>query len=620
MLKIDFSFSFRLNEDSTASCSDKNIFCIWYYDNDLSEEVQFKMKNRLIKLFTYFHIFNDLCKFAEYLTRPLLVTKIYFIITSKFAECLCNLAQNRPQDKIVYQFQPDASSTNTPLVFTDFDKLFMQISKDLKTPPNENQSACKTESSPRNCHESILPPPCSIWNSKITENSFRYWKKESPEFFKFQALIRFLTRLKCDPVQSLAEMIAACRQDYINNTIEVHKIDDVENNYKHKNPIWFYTNDSFLFRSVGRAFRSEDFERIFLFRRYIFDLHWALDEHARNPDTPEKLPPLYRGKKLSVAILQQLQDNVGNLISMNGFLSTTYNRDIAIEFFAGVGQNHHPGYESVLFEFVIDEITITEVCANISSISQFPLEKEVLFTIGSIWRIDSVENYNGLYWIVKLSSCNDVNLKIIQIFEELTDDRTLLMLGDVLRELEQHTQAENIYYKMLDESTVNDETRATLYYNIAMINMEEGKYPAALRNLQEAEKLISSKMINAEPATTISQPLYCRSIVRSPIHIYNNMGRLYQKKGDAGRALEYYIKALSDENSDPIDKATVYDNIGLLHYSNGKYIDALKYLSEAVKLAQDNSSLAKFTQDYDAVKKHLKSSNASFVEELHDPS
>jgi tetratricopeptide (TPR) repeat protein len=615
MLKIDFSFSFRLNEDSTASCSDKNIFCIWYHDNDLSEEVQFKVKNRLIKLFTYFRVFNDLYKFAEYLTRPLLVKKIYFIITSKSAECLCNLAQNRPQDKIVYQFQPHTHSTNTPLVFADFDKLFTQISEDLKTSPNENQSASITESSLRSGCESLLPPPCSVWSSKIAENSFRYWKKESPEFFLFQVVTRFLTRLKCDPVQSFKEMIAACRENYINNTTEVCKIDVIENNYKHRDPIWFYTNDSFLFRSVGQAFRSEDFERIFIFRRYIFDLHWALDKHARNPDNPKKLPPLYRGKKLSVAILQRLQDNVGNLISMNGFLSTTYNRNIAIEIFAGVGQNR-PGYKSVLFEFSIDEITVTEVCADISSISQFPSEKEVLFTIGSIWRIDSVENYNGLYWIVKLSSCNDVNLKIIQFFEELTDDRTLLMLGDVLRELEQHTKAENIYYKMLDESTVNDETRATLYYNIAMINMTEGKYPAALRNLQEAEKLISSKMINAEPVTTISQPLYCRSIVRSPIRIYNNMGRLYQKKGDAERALEYYIKALSDGNSDPIDKATVYDNIGLLHYSNGKYRDALKYLSEAVKLAQDHSSLGKFTQDYDAVRKHLKSSNASFVEEL----
>jgi len=293
---------------------------------------------------------------------------------------------------------------------------------------------------------------------------------------------------------------------------------------------------------------------------------------------------------------------------MNGFLSTTYNRNIAIEIFAGVGQNR-PGYESVLFEFVIDEITITEVCANISSISQFPLEKEVLFTIGSIWRIDSVENYNGFYWIVKLSSCNDTSLRIIKFYEELTDDSTFLMLGDVLRELGQDAKAEKFYFKMLDEPTIKPETRLALYYNIAMINMKQGNDNVALKYLHEAKKLIPVKVIDTEPFAF--QPLYSYSIDPSSIRILNNLGFLYQKTGNSEKAFKYFTKALNVGRSDPIDRAIVCDHIGLLYYSKGDYENAVNYLLQAVGLAQNDPSLAKFKQNYDAVNKHLLSRNNS---------
>ncbi|CAF1449663.1 unnamed protein product [Rotaria sp. Silwood1] len=469
------------------------------------------------------------------------------------------------------------------------------------------------KSSSSRCRESVDPPPWSVWNSKIMENSFRYWKKESPEFFLFQTLTRILTRMKCDHEQSLAEMIAECRLYYIDDTAEVKKIDAVENNYKSNDAIWHYTTDSFLFRLVGRAFRSEDFERIFIFRRYIIDLHSELDKLIKEQESLQKILRLYRGKKLCPTILQQLQDNIGALISMNGFLSTTLSRDTALEVFAGVGHNRND-CESVLFEFCIDE-TITRTYADISVISQYPEEEEVLFTIGSIWKINSVQKNNDLYWIVTLSSCSDVNLRIIQYFEQLADDSTFLMLGDVLRELGQHVKAEKFYYKMLDESTIKDETRVTLYYNIAMINVEQGRDSMALMHFQQAEKLISARVFDTEPL--IPQPLYSSSTVPPRIHILNNMACLYQKNGDSENALLYFAKALNDERSERTKKATVCNNIGLLYYSKGDYETALQHLSQALELAQDHSSLAKFKQYYDAVKKHLLTKDISHGKKIN---
>jgi len=89
------------------------------------------------------------------------------------------------------------------------------------------------------------------------------------------------------------------------------------------------------------------------------------------------------------------------------------------------------------------------------------------------------------------------------------------------------------------------------------------------------------------------------------------MGCLYAKEGDPTNALQYFTKALDVEPSDRIDKATVHDNVGLLYFSHEDYPTALEHLSEAIRLAQDHSSLPKFKQHYEAVNKHLQSKNNS---------
>jgi tetratricopeptide (TPR) repeat protein len=229
-----------------------------------------------------------------------------------------------------------------------------------------------------------------------------------------------------------------------------------------------------------------------------------------------------------------------------------------------------------------------------------------------------VQKTDDLWWTVKLLSRNDVDLRILQFFEELPDDSTLLMIGDVLLELGQYTKAQTFYYKMLNESSLDNETRFTLYNKIAVIDMERDRYHAALENFSKAEKLIPTRVINME--RLILQPLHSHSIDISQLHLFNNMGISYQMIGDADNALAYLMKALKVESKiESIYKAKVYDNVGLIFYSLGQYGKAFEHFSEAVKLAQDHSSVFEYKQHYEAANRHLLARNTCLDKQLHKP-
>lgn len=600
-----------MNPASLTLNLDQNFLCIWYHDKDLSENIQCEMKNYLNRSFTYFRIFNNSCDFGAYLDSCFVVKQIIYIITSKFAESVRYIVGTKPSNGKVYLFQP-----NNPLVLSDFDKLFSEISGYMATSTNENQpSASPIDERSTSDGTLYSPPPWSMWNSKKTQNSFQYWREESPEFFLFQALSRFLLKMECDRDHSLKDMFGACRLHYVHDIIEVQKIDKIEKKYLSKNAISYYTKDSFLFRRVGAAFRSEDFENIYIFRRFIIDLHWELTKLAKKLETEQDTLQLYRGKKLRTTVIQQLKDNIGALISMNGFLSTTYSRTTAKDIFAGIGENR-PNYESVLFEFSIDQTEITRTYAHIAEQSEFLQEQEVLFSIGSVWRIDSVELNDDRWWTIKLSSCNDIDLRIVQFFEQIPEDSALLVIGDLLLELGQHVKAENFYSKMLLEPTLNDETRSIIYQKIAKINIDQGRYHAAIENFSRAEQLMSKTIPNMDLQSL--RTLSSNSITTSRIQILNNMGLLHQKTGNSDKALDCLKKALEVPAAiEPIHRATIHDNIGLLFFSGKQYDKAFAHFSEAVKLAQNHSCVFNYKKHCKAAEELLRSRSNTLDTQLH---
>jgi hypothetical protein len=124
-------------------------------------------------------------------------------------------------------------------------------------------------------------------------------------------------------------------------------------------------------------------EVLYHFRFYIIDLCKQLElkfiELQR--EESDRILKLYRGLKLSRNEIQNFEENIGNLISTNGYLSTSRLHSVAYKFAKKL--TNREGIFSVLFEYQVDLNQVKKIIlADISQYSAFPDEAEVLVDIG----------------------------------------------------------------------------------------------------------------------------------------------------------------------------------------------------------------------------------------------
>jgi hypothetical protein len=99
--------------------------------------------------------------------------------------------------------------------------------------------------------------------------------------------------------------------------------------------------------------------------------------------TQKDVLKLYRGLKLSEDEVANFQRSIGNLISTNGYLSTSSERSVAYSFATKAAKRAN--IARALFEYQVDLNTVQKiVIADIRQYSAFPEEAEVLVDIGEL--------------------------------------------------------------------------------------------------------------------------------------------------------------------------------------------------------------------------------------------
>ncbi|CAF4052276.1 unnamed protein product [Rotaria sp. Silwood1] len=421
--------------------------------------------------------------------------------------------------------------------------------------------------------------PMSIFDVR-KQKSVKQLNKENVNFVWTQILLENLIRMPRTDIDK-SDMLGECRNYYKYNPKEIEKINEFEQDYDSEFAIWWYTRDCFAFRLLNKALRIEDIDMLYKLRFFITDVYNKLselhNEFIQKSREHSSNLIVYRGQSIATDEFRTIQTNVGNIMSINTFLSTTTDKDVAI-MYAGNG-SERPALESLIFEINVDmAIEESKPFANIQHMSYFHDENEVLFSLGASFRIMSVdkltENQNVNY--VKLELCTQQTQQTQKLREEiietLGEDYSLSTFADVLNEMGYYNKAE-VYYKMELERVIltnDNEARSDLEIILGELARNRG------------DLLASFDYFNGVLART-SPTDY---ILLEKIH--QHLGHTWHNKGDYEQALAEYQKALDIAeqhlSTDTVTHADTQIYIGRVHRTLTHYQEAIDFYMKAIDI------------------------------------
>jgi tetratricopeptide (TPR) repeat protein len=235
------------------------------------------------------------------------------------------------------------------------------------------------------------------------QKSTRNLSRESGSFIFLQLVKQVLQKMSSNEEAmktSKQEMLDKCRLYYRGNKKAMDDIDKFEHEYTADQAIKYYTADSFLYRLINKALRTEDIDTLYTYRFYIVDLCSCLVEQSKELYNSASNIRTYRGVKMPQKERQRLCESIGHLISVNGYFSTSRQQKIS-EAYAGVGStNISNDLDSIVFDIEVDLEQYPEtILADVRHLSKFKDEDEVLFDIGTVFKILSMEcNEQQHYW------------------------------------------------------------------------------------------------------------------------------------------------------------------------------------------------------------------------------
>ncbi|CAF1285428.1 unnamed protein product [Rotaria sordida] len=398
--------------------------------------------------------------------------------------------------------------------------------------------------------------------------------KESAKFFWFQLFNYVITRLPRNE-QAKQQMIQICKEYYRGNTKELKLIYDFEQNYQSKDAIRWYSKQSFIYKLINKALRIEDIDLLYIFRFFIADLSENLQrEHEKILLSKEKILILYRGIKLDKEEFNKLKENQRKLISMNGYVSTSRQKSLALNF--ALKPSKRIDVVPVLFiiQCNIKQIDKNIIFADIVQFSDHPEEQEVLFDLNTCFEIESIEESESLQ-IIKMNISNE-GLKSTKDFLELTQKETeelsvAIVFGRLLCNLGQYDKSQKYFQQLLNDS--HDEDPAWIEFNIGRALEFKGEWKEA----RKYYNLAYNRMMNSEPVR-----------IKDSAHVLNNIGNILNRQGKYDEALEYHQRALKIRETfysfDHIDIAQSLNNIGIVLCLQRKYDEALDCYERALKI------------------------------------
>ena len=207
----------------------------------------------------------------------------------------------------------------------------------------------------------------------------------------------------------------------------MNKLEKFHLDYEEEKVFEWYSKDSFVYRLLNKALRTLNIDLLFLCRFLLQDLESQLTLHQER--SPVRV---YRGQRLSRKELEDFANEKNQYISTTSILSTSLRRDVAEIYLTKEHNNTDESDEvSVIFQIEADPNLPGGVksFANIAQFSQFPIEEEIVFMAGCIFRVIEVK-ITELFFTVRMELCSNEENSLKTLFEVLRRE----YMGDNLTE------------------------------------------------------------------------------------------------------------------------------------------------------------------------------------------
>lgn len=369
--------------------------------------------------------------------------------------------------------------------------------------------------------------------------------------------------------QAKEVMVNKCKDYYRRNKEELIKIDLFHSKYESNEAINWYTEDSFVYRLVNKAFRTEDITLWYLFRFFIIDLCTQLKTVHAEQHIQDSLK-LYRGQaRMSAQELNNLRSSIGGCVITNGFLSTTKDIKIAHVFINEAKDTDE--YKVVIFEITVNASQLKSVVfVDIDQYQQTCGEKEILFNIGSVFKIQNVIYDNDFkVWKIQMEATDErsqeIERRVDSMRKKFQNGNINLLFGRLLIDMGHLTKAESYFHMILQILPKDHEHVASVYDHIGYLNMRAQNWNEAYRNFRLAYDIKKCRLRSDHPSFGMT---------------LNSIGNYYQAIGDYTEAQNYYSKALLCKN-DQHSAAITTLNIGQVLAINGEFENALRLVIEA---------------------------------------
>ena len=417
--------------------------------------------------------------------------------------------------------------------------------------------------------ENKVHEPLIINVAQLTCSPEKSVKKLDGDFLHWQLLIDCLLRMKTTST-ARQQLITFCHELYRHTPTDLSIIKEFEQNYTPQLALWWYTRESCFYRLLNKALRVQNIDLLYLFRFFLGDLAKQLRQFQCTTSVR-----VYRGQMMSIEEVDQLKNSCGEYLSINTFFSTSLNRQKALRFLTD--EIFSENMCRVLFEIDADPATSSGTSfANITHMSYYSHEEEILFLLGSIFRVMNIRQEKSGLWIIEmmLSKSRDKNLcslfeEIKQQCGEVNDETTSLTLGNILYQMGKYDLAKKYFLHCLNDPSEGADTFSRCYHALGVLALMDNDYQSSLQWHQEVLQIL----IPSDPRLADS---------------YNCIGCVYQKKGDVKQALDYYQRALNlwknQFGEEHYRIADCLNNIGCAYEAEQNYSQALECHQKALAI------------------------------------